>query len=271
MRNRFMGLLLAVAAALAVSPVVLAQTAAQPGAARVDAIPRTPDGKPDLSGVWAFNRVPGSTSFTTGREEPQMQPWAETRYKAARLSRTRGSRDEVDKIDPTHYCMIYGFPRVYSLLQPFEIVQVPGRVIMLFEKNRQHRIIWTDGRGRPEILPPMFMGHAIGKWDGDTLVVETIGLKGNEETWLDSASHPHTDALRVVERIRRVAHDTLEIDLLFDDPKAYTKPWGAKKVFQLRPTWEIHETHICEEHFQRDHLPEILPLIKELEEAVTAR
>ena len=117
----------------------------------------------------------------------------------------------------------------------------------------------------------MFMGHAIGNWDGDTLVGETIGLKGYEETWLDTASHPHTDALRVVERIRRIDHACritgsgrnpghlrVEIDLLFDDPKTYTQPWKAKKVFQLRPTWEILENHICEEHFRRDHLPEIL-------------
>ncbi len=119
-------------------------------------------------------------------------------------------------------------------------------------------------------MPPMYMGHAIGKWDGDTLVTETIGFKGYPETWLDTANHPHTDALRVVERIRRIDHDTLEINLLFDDPKAYPKPWEAKKVFQLRPTWEILENHICEEHFRRDHLPEILRVIKELEEAVTA-
>lgn len=167
---------------------------------------------------------------------------------------------------PGSFNIIRHFPdgqpaRPYSVAHPFEIVRIPGRLIMLLEKNRQHRIIWTGGRGRPEFLSPMFMGHAIGNWDGDTLVGETIGLKGYEETWLDTASHPHTDALRVVERIRRIDHDTLEIDLLFDDPKTYTQPWKAKKVFQLRPTWEILENHICEEHFRRDHLPEIFPII----------
>jgi hypothetical protein len=269
MRTRFTGAI--VAAVLALPPVVLAQSVRQSGApAEAKPAPRLPDGKPDLSGVWAFDHGPGIGSFTTGRDEPQMLPWAEKLYKAARLARTRG-RGEEDVFDPVHYCVTYGFPRVYSTAYPFELVHIPGRVLQLFEKNRQHRMIWTDGRGRPDAMGPMYMGHAVGKWEGDVLLVETIGLRGYPDVWLDTSSHPQTDALRVVERIRRLDHDTLEINLLFDDPKAYAKPWEAKKVFQLRPTWEILENHICDEHFQKDHLPHILGVIKELEEAVTAR
>lgn len=270
MPTRVIRVVVAVAAVLAISPVVRAQGPQKSGtAAEAKRAPRLPDGKPDLSGVWAFDHVTGIGSFTTGREEPQMLPWAEKLYKAARLARTRGKGEE-DTLDAVHYCVMYGFPRVYSIAQPFELVQIPGRVIQLFEKNRQHRMIWTDGRQHPDPLPPMYMGHAVGKWDGDTLVIETSGLKGYPEMWLDTSSHVQTEALRVVERIRRVDHDTLEINLLFDDPKTYAKPWEAKKVFQLRP-WEILENNICEEHFQRDHAPEILRVIKELEEALPAR
>ena len=97
------------------------------------------------------------------------------------------------------------------------------------------------------------MGHSIGKWDGDTLVVDTVGL--NDKTWLDGLGHPHSDALHLVERIRRVDHATLQFDLTFDDPKAYTKPWMGKQVFKLRPGWEIPEHIICEDHLLNRIVP----------------
>ncbi len=105
-----------------------------------------------------------------------------------------------------------------------------------------------DGREHPENWPFGWMGHSIGRWDGDTLVVDTVGL--NDRTWLDRAGTPHSDQLHVVERFRRVNPDTLEIEFLFDDPKAFTKPWGAKIVY--RPDQEILEHVICEEHLQMD-------------------
>ena len=108
------------------------------------------------------------------------------------------------------------------------------------------RRIYMDGREHPEGWPFGWMGHSIGNWDGDTLVVDTVGL--NDRTWMDRGGTPHSDALHVVERFRRVAHDTLEIDFLFDDPKAFTKPWGAKKVYRLRPDWEVLEDIACEEY-----------------------
>ena len=90
------------------------------------------------------------------------------------------------------------------------------------------------------------MGHSIGKWDGDTLVADTIGV--NDKTWLDPFGHPHSDALRIVERFRRVNHDRLEIEFALDDPKAFTKPWRGKKVFQwMQPGWEVLEHIVCEE------------------------
>jgi hypothetical protein len=139
-------------------------------------------------------------------------------------------------------------PRIYLHRYPIEIVQVRGRLMMFFEYDHFVRQIWTDGRKHPEEddLDPSWMGHSIGSWDGDALLVDTIGF--NDKTWLDNAGHPHSEALHVVERMRRVDHDTLQIDFTFDDPKAYTKSWTGQKVFRLRPGWEIAE-QVCADNF----------------------
>jgi hypothetical protein len=133
---------------------------------------------------------------------------------------------------------MFGFPR------PFEIVQIPGRVLVLFEWDHWVRPIWTDGRGHPKDPDPTWMGHSIGRWDGDTLVVDTVGL--NDKTWIDSIGHPHSEDLHVIERYRRTKHDELEVAFTFDDPKAYTKPWTATVVFGLKPDWELSEMVNCE-------------------------
>ena len=178
-----------------------------------------------------------------------MQPWAAEKYKLAR----QGMRDIYesgrDELDPTYNCFPPGIPRIYSTPRPFEIHQVPGVVLQLFEWDHWVRRIYTDGRKHPEGYPITWMGHSIGKWDGDTLVVDTIGI--NDRSWLDSLGHPLSDALHVVERFRRVNRDTLEIDFLFDDPKTYTKPWTGKKVYRLqRPGFEVMEDVVCEDHLE---------------------
>jgi hypothetical protein len=89
------------------------------------------------------------------------------------------------------------------------------------------------------------MGHATGKYDGDALVIDTVGF--NDKTWLDPMGLPHSDALHVIERMRRVDHDTLEDQITIDDPKAYTKPWTATKIFKRKPDWQIQE-YVCEEN-----------------------
>ncbi len=104
-------------------------------------------------------------------------------------------------------------------------------MIILYERDHNVRQIWMDQQ-HPEGYPPSFMGHSIGWWEGDTLVVDTIHLRG--DNWLDSAGHPISDAMHIVERYRRTAQDTLVIDYLFDDPKVYTKPWTGQRAFQLQ-------------------------------------
>jgi len=250
--------------ALALSPALLAQAAAPEAGARGGPIPRAADGKPDLSGIWdrAGNAdgTPGFGWLKLG-EEPPMQPWAAERYRLARASATNPAIRGKDELDPIlyPYCLPHGTPRAY-LFMPFEIAQVPGRVYILHESNRQTRRIYTDGRTVPEGWPPSFMGYSVGRWDGDTLVVETshlIGLQGS--AWIDTLGHPHTDALRIRERIRRVTYDTLEIDFLFDDPKAYTRPWTAKKVFRLKPDWEIMEQIVCEDRGKEQFFRDVPP------------
>ncbi len=170
-----------------------------------------------------------------------MKPEAKEKYDAA----WDGETGILSEVPPTA-CLSFGTPRMYFARSPFEIFQVPGRVIMIFEAYRQARIIYTDGRGHLEGAPASFMGHSIGKWDGDTLVVDTVGINSTS-SWIDRAGTPHSDALHVVERFRRLDHGTLEVEFLFDDPKAYTKPWGGKKVYKLGEGWEILEHVVCEE------------------------
>jgi len=94
------------------------------------------------------------------------------------------------------------------------------------------------------------MGHSVGHWDGDTLVVDTVAI--DEVTWIDDAGTPHSEALHVVERFRRVDHNTLEIEFRFEDPKAFTKPWTAKKVYKLTPDWQYIPGFACEDRFKTD-------------------
>jgi len=251
MRNCLIGLILVVAV-LAFSPVMAAQTAAPSGATGAGATLQTPDGKPDLSGIWY--RPTRLIGFSEG--EPPMRPEAKEKYDAA----WDGETGILSEVPPTA-CLSFGTPRMYFARSPFEIFQVPGRVIMIFEAYRQARIIYTDGRGHPEGTPDSFMGHSIGKWDGETLVVETTGFYGEGVTLVDR-SHPHSDALRVVERFRRVNYDTLEIDILIDDPQVYTKPWGGKMPFELEPDWELMENFTCFEDFEKT-LPEMFGAAKD--------
>lgn len=188
-----------------------------------------------------------------------MQPWALERYKANREGMKPADRGK-ETADPIMYpyCLPQGMPRVYTVPFSFEIVQKSERVYMLFEANHQIRRIYTDGKKHLEGWVASFMGTSTGRWDGDTLVVETdniLGLDGG--AWIDTFGHPQSDALRVTERIRRVNHDTLQIDLLFDDPKTYTKPWAGRKVFRLKPDWDLTEQILCENHQREEFVQDM--------------
>lgn len=216
--------------------------------------PRRADGKPDLSGLWVkemgFGFVP-----VGGDPAMLMLPWAKARYEASRQGvqapedRPRHDLERAtDDLDPNSYpyCLPKGFPRIYDGPHPFEIVQSADRLSMLFETDNQSRRIYLDGRKHPDGLPSTFMGHSVGKWDGDTLVVETVGL--NDLTWIDGLGRPHSDDLRVTERMRRLDLGAMEILFTFDDAKTYAKPWTGKKSFFLQQGWEMMENIICEDN-----------------------
>lgn len=241
MRDHFIGLML-VLAALASGPGLPAQTADQAGGAKIEASAATPD----LSGLWIRLRDAShaSVNLDFGKAISPMTPWGRAKFKAAN-SVYRSDSPNTDLSDPIFNCFPPGVPRIYLLNFPVQIVQVPGQVIMLFEFDHFVRRIYTDGRPHDKDVGALWMGDSIGKWEGDTLVADTTSF--NDKTTLDREGYPHSDAMHLVERIRRADHDNLVVDLTVEDPKAYTKPWNATLNFQLRPDWKIME-HVCEDN-----------------------
>jgi hypothetical protein len=203
----------------------------------------------DLSGLWLIRpsaNTSAYSSFAFSKDDPPMTAWAVEKYKAAKPVFGPNKTAAKQSNDPVYGCLPPGLPRIYLHPKPIEIVQLPDEVIMMYEYDRIVRHIYTDGRPHDEFLdPPLWMGDSIGKWEGDTLVIDVIGF--NDKTWLDRAGHPHSDALHVTERIRRVNHDTLSDDITVEDPKAYTKPWAAQIGFQLQPGMNLDWEGVCEQ------------------------
>jgi hypothetical protein len=187
----------------------------------------------DLSGMYEFfvRAIPGQGLYGSPSATPApMTPWAQARYDAAKPG--YGPKATVETNDPILRCNPSGIPRILVWPQPVEIVQAPDRVLMFFEHERVWRQIWTDGRSHPKDLEPTWMGDSIGKWEGDTFVVDTVGL--NDKSWLDSFGHPHSEELHVVERYRRPNPNSLTLQYTVDDPKAYTKAWESDtKIYTL--------------------------------------
>jgi len=172
--------------------------------------PRTADGKPDLSGMWQI----GGLGYATNITDVEMLPWAQAIFK--KRVETYGNDD------PAVSCLPEGPRSSLAGLDPLRIVQAPNLVTILYETGT-FRQIYTDGRQLPNDPTPTWMGYSVGRWEGDTLVVDTAGY--NDKTWLDFLGHPHSEALRVTERFRRTDFGHMQLDMTFDDPKAYTKPW----------------------------------------------
>jgi hypothetical protein len=182
-------------------------------------------------------------------EEPPMQPWAAEKFRIAREGKDDLYEDGRDELDPSYNCFPPGTPRVFTIPRPFEIHQLPKVVLMLFETANAVRRIHTDGREHPDGYPITWMGHSIGRYERDALVVDTVGL--DDRTWLDALGHPHSDALRVEERFTRPNRNTLQIDFVFDDPKAYTRPWTGKKVYELMPPgFNVMEDFGCDDQLK---------------------
>ena len=245
MRNRLLGMCVALALVFICNLPALAQSKKPSSPAKV---PRSGLAH-DFSGVWMQDRPPATATqywvYEFNEEEPPMTAWGKEQFKAAKSSFGAHSYPLEETNDPVYKgCFPPGVPRAYAHPFPMQIVQAPDEVVMLFEYDSMRRQIYTDGRPHDTSLGPSWMGDSIGHWEGDTLVVETINF--NDRTWIDRVGHPHSDALRVVERFRRINHDHLLVEITIEDPKAYAKPWTAHLDFLLRPKWRLEE-QFCEE------------------------
>jgi hypothetical protein len=229
-------------------------------------VPKTADGKPDLSGVWQYMRPPEpagqppppapaapsradniiplavrrsqfwnlGASFKDGLP---FQPWA------AELHKQRV--EENSKDNPDAHCLPLGVMQLHTHSQPRKMVQTPGLVVIMYEANAGLRQIFTDGRPLPKDPQPWWYGYSVGKWDGDTLAVESIGFR--DLGWLDVEGSPLTESGRIRERFRRVDFGHLQIEVTIDDPKAYTKPWTVTVYQRLLPDTDLIE-FVCQEN-----------------------
>ncbi len=244
--TRFVGSLLFLAAVLAFSSIAFAQTNPQTNtpAETTKNQEAAPVLSHDLSGVWMQYRdgdIPGTPGMNgvNERYRPPLTPWGQAKFDAAKPlsgSKAVAANDDnsILRCDPS------GPPQVLVLPNPWEIVQIPGRVLMFFEQQHIWREIWTDGRLLPKDPDPSWLGYSVGHWEGDTLVVETVGF--NDEEWVDLYGNPRTSTTRLTERYRRLNHDTLEQQIIIEDPRVYAKPWvSPPKLHKLEPGWEIAE------------------------------
>jgi len=222
------------------NPASGSKAAASKSLAAPSPAPRTPDGKPDLSGVWNGPGVYINRDFPDGK-----LPYTSAGEAAYRYNMTGA-------VDPQSLCIIIGQPRADLDAQPFEIVQTPQRVAFLYERDTNWRIIPVDGRQHPKEPEPSFFGDAVGSWDGDTFVVDLVGFKG-DKVWTDNVGHPQSDSLHLIERWTRPDADHLLLDLTLDDPKYYTKPIKITRRLK-RQTYELIEFSCDENNLDRDRL-----------------
>jgi hypothetical protein len=194
----------------------------------------------DFSGVWQTRGFQRRVQPMDGTETPWL-PWTKEAFDKREAAEKAGS----PLYDPTAACLPSGVPRIIAAPYPIEIIHTPTKVVILHEVQHLFRIIHLDKKEHPKKLTPSFFGHSIGHWEGDTLVVDTIGL--NDMTQIDEAGTQHSDALHVVERIRKVDANTLEDIFTIEDPKAFTKPWTARRLFSPKPGLRFME-YVCEEN-----------------------
>jgi len=236
--------------------------------------PRTRDGKPDLSGVWHVEpttlaehqrlfgpdvdkvTVPGMEVSTISKYainilldfkpgEIQLTPAAEALLK----KRGRGGSEEL----PSTYCLPLGIPLSTLLSEVHKIVQTPGLIVIMHELDGLNRQIYTDGRKLPPDPNPSWLGSSVGKWEGDALIVDTVGF--NEKTWLDAMGHPHSEDMHLTERFHRRDFGHMDLTITVDDPKMYTKPFTVKVTHLLQADTDILEYVCAENEKDRLHMP----------------
>lgn len=237
-------------------------------------VPRAADGRPDLTGVWQGGStqrgsweetnggvgvggsgrdlsapvVLSSNDRLPGREPAPYQPWAAQKVLEA------FNRRGID--DPTSRCLPAGIPRIVTLgLFPQQFIQTPMQIVMLYEYMSVFRVIQLN-QPHPDDLLPSYMGHSVGRWEGDTLVVDTIGF--NDKTWLAGTGTFHTDALHTVERFRRVDKGQINYEITMEDPNVFTKPWTLTSTLMLREGTRLQEMVCAENNIDPDRYEKLL-------------
>jgi hypothetical protein len=197
---------------------------------------------PDLSGFW-INQYSPDLSRVLGKQPP-FTPYGAERWRTVDTAK-----------DPTGICLPPGPSRAFTAPFPFLLVQQKDAIGLLFEYQTIWRIVYMDGRPHPADIAdyPQFMGHSIGRWEGDTLVVNTVGI--DERSWLDTAGHEHSDKLRLTERFTKEGADTIEWTVTFDDPVFFTRPWSITRTFTRgKPTDRIMPYTCTENNKDVEHL-----------------
>lgn len=214
--------------------------------------PRTRDGKPDFTGIW-FANVPNKDyckeadcvqeermareQINWGINMPGGLPYTEWSKQQMVARRANGGRE-----DPHTYCKPPNYPRAWTLPQHTKIIQTPKEMVMLHEFNAAYREVYLDGRPLPKDPNPTWNGYSTGHWEKDTLVIETNGIRS--DMWLDIQGSPITESARVTERLRRVNFGLMKVEVTVDDPKAYTRPWTVTIEMALQADTQMLE-EIC--------------------------
>jgi hypothetical protein len=224
------------------------------------AAPRAADGKPDLGGVWRPER--NQKCPPDGCPDNQMseqfldlgwglkgglpyQPWA------AALVKERSEQNGKD--DPTSHCFPGGIVRLHTYPTFNKIIQTPGLIVILSEREVTYRQIFMDGRSLPIDPLPTWKGYSVGHWDKDTLVVESKGFR-NDGIWLDRKGSPLTDAATITEQFRRVSYGRMEVQVTVNDPKAYTAPFTVTLTEFISPNTELLDFVCLENNTDAPHL-----------------
>lgn len=216
-------------------------------------LPRTTDGMPDLSGVWQpapdANDPAGGVEGIVGPRylinmlrdstDVAMQPEAAALFKQRQANKLRDS--------PMISCLPAGIPRLNAYIHPYKIVQTADLIVVLYESQTMFRQIFVDGRALPVDPEPSWLGYSVGRWDGDVLVVESAGFNG--KTWPDGLGHPLSDAMKLTERFRRRDFGHMDIEVVIDDPKSYTRPVRYTQPQVLQPDTELIE-YVCNENMK---------------------
>jgi hypothetical protein len=212
------------------------------------------NGKPDLSGIWQAQGEPRAAGTLFGLGESinskyfrdilaDFKPGEEPMTPAAAEMLREHSKPGV--VGPSLICLPDGVPHADLLPEPFKIIQTPGEIVMLYEVETIFRQIYVDGRKLPANPSPTWLGYSIGAWDGDTLVIDTLGF--NDLSWLDARGHDHSEEMRVQERFHRRDYGHMDVTVTVTDPKVFTKPVTISFVEELLPDTDVFE-HICSEN-----------------------